>query len=63
LIDQSNIKGWMDKNDISNYDELLNILSIGVWTPGLQGIVNIWGKWSGLAIFYLVIADLMSIKI
>ena len=26
-------------------------------------IASTWGKWSGLAIFYLVIADLMSIKI
>jgi DNA-3-methyladenine glycosylase II len=29
----------------------------------INAIAYNWGKWSGLAIFYLVIADLMSIKI
>lgn len=29
----------------------------------INEIAKTWGKWSGLAIFYLVIADLMSIKI
>lgn len=29
----------------------------------LRKIANNWGKWSGLAAFYLIIADLMSIKI
>ncbi len=29
----------------------------------INDIAKPWGKWSGLAIFYLVIADLMSIKI
>ncbi len=29
----------------------------------LREIAKIWGKWSGLAIFYLVIADIMSLDI
>ena len=29
----------------------------------INEIAKTWGKWNGLAIFYLVIADLMSIKI
>ena len=29
----------------------------------LRKIANSWGKWSGLAAFYLIVADLMSIKI
>ncbi len=29
----------------------------------LRDIAKIWGKWSGLAIFYLVVADIMSLEI
>ena len=29
----------------------------------LRKIVEKWGKWSGLAVYYLIVADLMSIKI
>ncbi len=29
----------------------------------LRKIAKNWGKWSGLVVFYLVVADLMSIKI
>jgi len=29
----------------------------------LRRIAKVWGKWNGLAAFYLIVADLMSIKI
>lgn len=29
----------------------------------IRKIAGKWGKWSGLAVYYLIVADLMSIKI
>ncbi len=51
---------------ISDLEGLYPIIIPGgkpITSHQLRKIAKNWGNWSGLVVFYLIIADLMSIKI